>query len=275
MKQTLALEQALALVENCPDPVILFDAEDRVIAANAALHNLVDAAASRLLGRCVDTLNDSALHLLLTATDTFSFGQRAKQPGYFLAHDLNLPPGTPAKRARILRDVTEIEQLRAEQARLQSELEAQVLHEPRTGLLNRRGLMVALEPQVSRCRRYDSAISLIMMDVYGHSDHDSDFLLRVSQLLKDQLRWADIIACGDQHEFILVLPETQCEDARKLTDKLSEHLQREFTGQANAWAAYGVVEWQKTDNATSLLQRAQTALEQARASAAGRYKQAR
>ena len=55
-----------------------------------------------------------------------------------------------------------------------------------------------------------------------------------------------------------------------LTDKLNERLAREFPDTAGTWAAYGVVEWQKTDNTNTLLRRAQTALDQARAARDGR-----
>lgn len=268
MKHNLALEQALALVDNNPEPVLLFDADDRVVAANAALRNLVEDIEADLLGRRADELSNAALQLLLTGTDTFSFLGSRDQHCYFTARDVRLPPGARAVRARILRDVTEIEHLRAERERLQTELEAQALHEPVTGLLNRRGLMIALEPQVSRSRRYQSPMALIVMDVYG-DNADAAFLVKVSHILKDQLRWADIIACSDEHEFIIALPETQRDDALKLTEKLNERLACDFSGHASTWAAYGVVEFHKTDNAGTLLRRAQSALEQARAARDG------
>lgn len=269
MKQNLALEQALALVDNGAEPVLLFDAEDRVIAANAALRNLIDDIEANLFGRRADELADHSLRLLVAGTDTFSFLDSRDRHCYFTARDLRLPPGATAVRARILRDVTEIEHLRAEQERLQAELEAQTLHERVTGLLNRRGLMVALEPQVSRSRRYNTPMALIIMDVYNDNS-DADFLVKVSHILKDQLRWADIIACSDEHEFIIALPETQRADALRLTEKLDERLARDCADHASIWAAYGVVEFNKTDNAGTLLRRAQSALEQARAGRDGR-----
>ena len=269
MKQNLALEQALALVDNCPEPVLLLDAEDRVVAANAALRGLIDDPEATLIGRSSDDLAGTPLQLLLVGTDTFSFLGNRDRHCYFTAVDVRLPPGARAVRARILRDVTEIEHLRVEQERLQSELREQALHDRVTGLLNRRGLMVALEPQVSRCRRYPSPLSVIVMDVYGDNTDDA-FLKQVSHILKDQLRWADIIACSDAHEFIIALPETQREDALRLTEKLDERLAHDFAGHTSTWAAYGVVEWQKTDNAGTLLRRAQSALDQARAARSGR-----
>ncbi len=261
MNNSLALEQALALIDNGLEPVALFDAEDRLIAANTALRTLIGDDFAALIGQRVTDFNNSPAHMLLTANETFAYLGNDDHHGYFTAQDLRLPPGAPAVRARLLRDVSELEHLRAERERLQTELEAQVLHDPITGLLNRRGLLVALEPQVSRCRRYSSPLSIITMDVYG-ADADASFLLRVSQILKDQLRWADVIGSSENHEFIMVLPETRRDDALALTEKLNDRLSSEFQG--DTWMAYGVVECQKTDNTTILLQRAQSALEQAR-----------
>lgn len=268
MKDNLALEQALSLIDSYPDAVMLFDAQDRVIDCNAALHSLLGAGHG-LIGLNSADLNDSPLQCLLTGSDTFAFMNAEQQPCYLHAQDLRLPPGATAARARLLRDVTEAEHLRAENDRLQTEVAAQALHDPVTGLLNRRGLMVALEPQVSRSRRYDSQLALIIMDVYG-ADTEPNFLVRVSRILKDQLRWADIIGCTEDHEFILVLPETRHDDALSLTEKLNKRMANEFQSSETNWAAYGVAEWQKTDNSATLLRRAETALNQVRATRDGR-----
>ena len=269
MKDTLALEQALALIDNGLDPVMLFDAQDRVIAANAALRTLLGTAFDTLIGCRAADLTGNPVQILLTGSDTFAYLGAGDHHGYFVAQDLRLPPGATAVRARLLRDVSEVEHLHAEREQLQAELAAQTLHDPVTGLLNRRGLMVALEPQVSRCRRYNSPLAVIVMDVYGSTAEDS-LLVRISQILKDQLRWADVIGSSENHEFIMVLPETRRDDALALTEKLNDRLGREFQDGNTAWTAFGVVECQKTDNTNTLLRRAQTALDQARASRDGR-----
>lgn len=269
MKDTLALDQALVLLDNTPDPLLLLDADDRVVGGNAALRALLGAAADDLHGRRAADLAGSPLHALLAGHDTFAYLGAGDHHAYFTPVDLRLPPGAVAVRARLLRDVSESEHLRVEREHLQAELEAQALHDPVTGLLNRRGLMVALEPQVSRSRRYNSPLSLLVMDVYGTQAEDG-FLLRVSHILKDQLRWADVIGCGDDRTFIMALPETRRDDALVLTTKLNDCLAREFPDNQSAWAAYGVVEWQKTDNTNTLLRRAQTALDQARVARDGR-----
>lgn len=269
MKDKLGIAQALALLDSSPDATLLFDAQDRVIAGNAALYNLLGTNTSNLIGHNGAELAGSPLQGLLAGSDAFAFLAADQRPCYLQAQEVALPPGAEAVRARLLRDMTETEHLRVANEHLQAELAAQALHDPVTGLLNRRGLMVALEPQVSRSRRYTSQLAVVLMDVYG-SKAEASFLVRVSQILKDQLRWADVIGCSDDHEFILVLPETSRDDALRMTEKLNQRLINEFQAGESNWAAYGVAEWHKTDTSATLLRRAQTALDQARASRDGR-----
>lgn len=269
MKDQLGIAQALTLLDSSPGAVLLFDTQGRVIAGNAALDQLLGPNKLSLIGRTSADLAGSPLQGLLAGSGTFSFLAADQRPCYLQAQDVALPPGADAVRARLLHDMTETEHLRVDNERLQAELAAQALHDPVTGLLNRRGLMVALEPQVSRSRRYNSQLALVVMDVYG-SSAEAGFLVRVSQILKDQLRWADVIGCSDDHEFILVLPETCRDDALQLTEKLNERLASEFQARESSWAAYGVAQWHKTDTSATLLRRAQTALDQARISRDGR-----
>jgi GGDEF domain-containing protein len=90
----------------------------------------------------------------------------------------------------------------------------------------------------------------------------------VARLLKDQLRWADLVGCTEQHEFMLVLPETTTDAALLLAGKLTGRL-RDLAGQElggeSLDSCYGVTGWRRSDTAESLLARAGVALSQARA----------
>ena len=133
-------------------------------------------------------------------------------------------------------------------------------------LLNQRGIVLALEPQIARCRRYNNTLSLVMMAVDAPVERDK-LLIEISRLLKDQLRWADLIGCTDEQEFMLALPETPETAALQLTHKLKPLLgETSSTSLAgmSIWSCFGIAGWRKSDNAPSLLQRASTALAQAR-----------
>jgi GGDEF domain-containing protein len=145
-------------------------------------------------------------------------------------------------------------------------LRQHILTDPDTGLLNRRGIMLALEPQVARSRRYNRPISVIVLEVSCAPD-DAAIRKQIAQQLKDQLRWADTIGCTGPREFLLVLPETTEEAALQLVDKLKTCLNTMPLTHCAGHALpvyFGVTSWKRNDNASSLLTRATAAVSRSR-----------
>jgi len=253
MSETLSPEQALSLIDSCPIPMVMLDHDGVIRTCNPAFTTMVGKSPTgernALLGNGTQvswTGSDAQLrHYEIHRSDTG--GDDPLEVRYFI-------------------DITRQIMLEQSQQALREELREQTLTDPVTGLLNQRGVLLALEPQVARSRRYNSPISVVTLDVHGP---DNDDLLRkqVAQQLKDQLRWADLVGCDDKQSFLLVLPETAQEAALQLAEKLREQLveyvQREFPEQTLT-IFYGVTGWRRTDNATTLLKRSGLALEQAR-----------
>jgi GGDEF domain-containing protein len=109
-------------------------------------------------------------------------------------------------------------------------------------------------------------MAVIMMNVRCQSDCDTA-RLHVAQLLKDQLRWADLIGCNEQNEFMLILPETTPEAGVRLAAKLQQRLQEMAEQKLDSKLVdtyYGVTGWRRSDNADTLLKRAGMALSSAR-----------
>lgn len=88
--------------------------------------------------------------------------------------------------------------------------------DPLTGLYNRRHLEVCLDQEISRARRYGSALGIVIMDIdhfksvndaHGHGVGDL-VLQRISEFLKSTLRTSDIVARIGGEEFCWILPET-------------------------------------------------------------------
>jgi len=103
--------------------------------------------------------------------------------------------------------VKKIEQLRIE-------LQEQAIHDPLTGLFNRRYLAEYLAHELKRAERENMPISLLMMDVdhfksindsYGHKTGDK-FLIAIAEFLQNNSRGSDIACRYGGEEFILVLP---------------------------------------------------------------------
>jgi diguanylate cyclase (GGDEF)-like protein len=114
-------------------------------------------------------------------------------------------------------------------------LEKLASHDDLTGLLNRRSLNITLGKEFSRCQRYHSDLSLLMIDLdhfkeindtYGHSF--GDFVLTsFASRLTDTLREADFAFRFGGEEFILLLPQTDIKGAITLADRICEQNTRE------------------------------------------------
>jgi len=236
MKDALTREQLHALFEALPDPVLVTDEDLEILAANPAAETLLPDAVRRL----------APDHPLLQAADTggiWEWRDARGEPRPFEVTARALPGGV---RALLLRDTSD-------QARLREELAAQTLKDPLTGLLSLRGLIVALEPQVSRSRRYDSPLSAVALRLDGIAEEPA--LLAISRMLRDKLRWADLVARIEEDTFIVVLPETRLGDARRLIEKLHAEL-GVCCSELALRVQFGVVEWSRADSAQTLVRRA-------------------
>jgi diguanylate cyclase (GGDEF)-like protein len=266
MTATLSEQHALEIVEQCPLPLLVTDREGRIISYNQAFEHLIGQAQARdLRNRTFAELRSHPARVLLSNETSVCWTDRNATRHYFEVQAIELA-GPDVLQARLYMDITRQVELEQAHDTLNEELKQHILTDRVTGLLNQRGVILALEPQVARSRRYSSPMAVIMMDV--HCGGDSDRIrLHVASLLKDQLRWADLIGCTESQEFVLILPETTPEAALRLADKLRQHLHEmadSELGGGSVDTCYGVTGWRRSDNANTLLNRAAMALSQAR-----------
>lgn len=142
--------------------------------------------------------------------------------------------------------------------------------EPVSGLLNAQAIGNSLDPLVSRSRRYDNPLSVVTMAITNLSTaNDSrQAIVAVSQLLRDQLRWADMVGRNADGHFVFVLPETGKEAAVALANKITAQLGglaiRDAGGRPfRPLACFGVAQWGRGDDSGLLLKRAADALDAA------------
>ncbi|MEK6611767.1 MAG: GGDEF domain-containing protein, partial [Gemmatimonadota bacterium] len=102
-----------------------------------------------------------------------------------------------------------------------------------TLVLNRRALTVRLASELERARRYDSVITLLMVDLdnfklvndtHGHLVGD-DVLRDVAALLQHAVRTMDVVARYGGEEFVVVLPETSLAGATTFAERIRENVE--------------------------------------------------
>ena len=111
------------------------------------------------------------------------------------------------------------------------------LHDPLTGLYNRRFLFDALEREIARSHRYGSPVSLAIFDVddfkainddYGHATGDQ-VLRTIGAVASDTIRATDSIARIGGEEFAILLPDTDREDALGLAERVRDAIRTGVT----------------------------------------------
>lgn len=118
-------------------------------------------------------------------------------------------------------DVTEL-------TRVRQELERMALHDPLTGLANRRKFLDRFKLEAARQTRHGQPLSLLIADIdlfkavndqFGHLTGDI-CLKRVADVLSLAVREIDLVARFGGEEFIVLLPETSPQGALAAAEKL-------------------------------------------------------
>ncbi|HYQ72074.1 MAG TPA: hypothetical protein VET88_09135 [Gammaproteobacteria bacterium] len=256
----ISLKQALKLLDISPLPMLLTGSDGRVRGCNQAFAALTGESAGTLAGQ---SPADGLLAPLL-GQGTLINWIMPDGDARWLALETFAIDGEPGSSARFYFDVTEKLRLKNERDTLARELQAQSLYDAGLGsLFSRHGILVSLRPLVARSRRYNSPLSVVTMRI-GTAGDVHKTRVRIAHLLRDQTRWADLVGCNAERDFLLILQETPREAAEQLVRKLAAHLERMNADTDNAVrACYGITQCQKNDDEVSILERAESALAQA------------
>jgi len=256
-------------LDSLPSALALVDDAGNIVWVNDSFLRVTSLPSTQVVGKPVSEMSAevqglfSQGHVYLNATN--------KRDAFWLAC-MSVPLGN--YRLQYCSDVTQLQGLIEDRENLKTKVAELNPIDPVTGMSNRRALFQNLEQQASRSRRYGNSLSVMILRLQNMieyikrfgNDNSNALLLSISQMLNDQMRWADVIGRMDKNEFLLILPETEEVATNELRDKISEHMQRiTLPGAENSGfkllVDYGVAQWRKGDDVALLMQRARQSLE--------------
>lgn len=229
------------IVDALQDGVGVLDEDGRIIHANQAAIAILGRSAVQLIGRTPLELDLGAMDENGSALELEHYpSAKAKRSGKSVREQtigIQHPDGRlrwlsvsaapmgaearPAAAVLTFRDVTERRDYEAELHRL-----AEV--DELTGLPNRRFVLRQLAAMLSRARRHDGTLSVLVVDAdhfkalndrHGHAAGDA--VLRVlAERLGDRVRREDVVGRIGGEEFVVALPDTGPDGAAAVAEDL-------------------------------------------------------
>ncbi|MBU2552414.1 MAG: diguanylate cyclase [Proteobacteria bacterium] len=133
----------------------------------------------------------------------------------------------------VLKDVADRKRLEEELRESNLILEKLSLTDGLTGLYNHRHFQQCLQDEFHRSRRFNSPMSLIMIDLddfkmvndtYGHPVGDKVLLL-LADMIRESIREVDTAARYGGEEFAIILPQTDVENSQSVAERLKETIE--------------------------------------------------
>jgi diguanylate cyclase (GGDEF)-like protein len=152
------------------------------------------------------------------------------------------------------------------------ESEFESLQDNLTKLYNRKAYEYKVEETFANLRRYSISSSLLICDMdhfkkindnYGHGIGDLA-LMKIAQIFKDRLRINDFISRYGGDEFAFILPHTSLPEAKEISEHIRSFIENtRFTFKSNKiiiTVSIGISTFKKSDNASTVFERADAAL---------------
>ncbi len=263
MNNTLCLN----LLENSPAYIIILDQNQSIYWINQSFCDYLGLERDKLIGLSQEQLKEPCMKDIVSET------RRVQLFAGILDKWLELQDVMKIKEpvkdgvaeqqeltVHYYTDISTLVETEKQLLQLENTLSHKMSHDPVTGMLSHHSMFQTLSSEVSRSRRYNNPLSLILMNIHYHGDSEASqeqqeqVRLMISQLLKDQMRWADIVGHLDGYDFVLLLPETVYDSAEVLVNKLKERLKSVAADKIDI--SYGISQWQKGDDVRLFITRA-------------------
>lgn len=152
---------------------------------------------------------------------------------------LDTAPGISVREGerKMLLSIGEQLGIAVENARLYEETRQLALHDPLTGLANRRHLDIVAGSNLARARRYGTPFAIILLDLdhfkryndaHGHSAGDQ-LLVAVANTMKNEVRDTSLVVRYGGEEFLILLSDTEIGEALAVAERIRLKVQ-ENTG---------------------------------------------
>jgi diguanylate cyclase (GGDEF)-like protein len=226
-----------------PDPIVVIDGKGQVVDANRAAEHVLGLRPYGDVPVPLGTLWARSRQEPVTSSrirlETVGEGGPVERSFEVTVTSLDRR-GAPGRSALVLRDVTPLLEAHAKLKDLANTDEL-------TGLANRRHFMESLQREIERARRYNSALSLVLLDLdhfkrvndtHGHAAGD-DVLRETASILREVCRDVDEAARIGGEELALLLPETNAAGARVMAERVRRRIEQTALA-SPAGAAYEV-----------------------------------
>ena len=243
--KVLPLARRLLFTE-LPDPVLVLDAQGRVMDANTAATQLAGRAMPgarplaewpRFGAALAAVLDDPAQGPLTLVDPPVVLELRVRDIGegeHHVGRLLQLRDVTERQRmqARLVKTLAERNAQLQQVATLQAELREQALHDPLTGLYNRRALAQRFDAEATRWRGTGRPLALALLDIdhfkrindtRGHAAGDV-VLRELGGSLRAGLRAGDTLFRIGGEEFAVLLPGADAAQAAQRLDAIRTQL---------------------------------------------------
>ncbi|MBW2252206.1 MAG: diguanylate cyclase [Deltaproteobacteria bacterium] len=212
---------------------------------------------------------DSAVIVITGYSNIYSYEEAIKVG----ASDFIIKPVRFEELLLRLKKVLAERELANDRGRMMEKLQKLAITDGLTKLHNSRSFYSQLEVEVDRFNRYKRSLALLLMDIdhfkkyndsYGHLEGDKA-LVKIAQIIKSCLRKLDSAYRYGGEEFTVILPETSCEEAQTVAQRIKSALKDEnFMPQhgkeAKITISIGVTEYFPGEQLSEFIQRADKAM---------------
>ena len=172
-----------------------------------------------------------------------------------------------------LKRVLKERDLTQERVRMMEKLQKLAITDGLTKLHNSRSFYSQIEVEVDRFNRYKHPLSLLLLDIdhfkhyndtYGHLEGDK-VLVRISQIIRSCLRKLDTAYRYGGEEFTVILPETTCEEASNVAERIriavkAEKFDPDSQNDIIITISIGVTQYSPEEELSAFIQRADKAM---------------